>query len=66
MSLNDLRLRNRSTGRFRFEFITPDSVGSLSLYGVNSSSLRCPAFPFRKTLSGWPEEIVTFTQPNVP
>lgn len=46
MSLDDLRLRNRSINRFRFQFIALDIVGSLSFYGANSCSFRSQSFHF--------------------
>lgn len=46
MSLDNLRLRNRSIDRFRFQFIALDSVGSFSFYGANSCSFRSQSFHF--------------------
>lgn len=46
MSLDDLRLRNRSIDRFRFQFIALDNVGSFSFYGANSCLFRSHSFHF--------------------
>lgn len=46
MSLDDLRLRNRSIDRFRFQFIALDNVGSFSFYGANGCSFRSQSFHF--------------------
>lgn len=51
MSLDDLRLRNRSINRFRFQFIALDTVRSLSFLWCEQLLVLIPEFPFRNTLS---------------
>lgn len=51
MSLDDLRLRNRSINRFRFQFIALDTVRSLSFLWCEQLLVPVPEFPFRNTLS---------------